>query len=84
MTESERIAALRAALIEVAATNAWNAFGECRAFDGLRQSPGLPMSSSEAAAMARRVLAETADQPAPATPAGWASRLNVETGRGDA
>lgn len=55
MTEHEQIERLRAALLELAALNAWANFGECRAFDRLGHS-GRILTPAEADALARSVL----------------------------
>lgn len=58
-TEIEQMRAqmeqMRAALLELAALNAWRSFGECRAFDALRGHERV-MTPAEADALARHAL----------------------------
>jgi hypothetical protein len=67
MPEQEQIRVLRVALLALAARNAWVAFGECRAFEGLGYA-GPMLSALDADMLARRALLSTEDQTVNASP----------------
>ena len=56
----------REALIKVAASHAWLAFGDCRAYD--QYDKGRLLSAAEADSLARAVLAQPAEQAPSAQP----------------